>query len=237
MPQRKSDARRVDRVQKVYEELRKLIVHGRLAPGSRLIEAEVAERFSVSRTPVRGALQRLEQEGYIVASPAPKLQSRPMVAPLTREDAAELFSIVGQLEGLAARLAAGLDDASRGPLAKRLRALNAEFRETARAARPAHRKLYDLDEAFHRTYVEAAAGPRLLALHRIIKPQAERYERLYVSFLVLEIDTSAIEHEVISGAIAAGDPGAAERAVRTNWRNAAERLGRVIERVGERGSW
>ncbi|MBA3521512.1 MAG: hypothetical protein H0T90_03270 [Gemmatimonadales bacterium] len=45
------------------------------------------------------------------------------------------------------------------------------------------------------------------------------------------------EHEAIAGGIQRGDPGRAQHAVQTNWRNAAERLERVIDRAGERGSW
>ncbi|MBI4420589.1 MAG: FCD domain-containing protein, partial [Gemmatimonadetes bacterium] len=92
-------------------------------------------------------------------------------------------------------------------------------------------------QAFHRAYVETAAGPRLLALHRTMKPQAERYIRVYVSALVDKIRTSVREHEAIIRHIGRGRPDAAERAIRTNWRNAAARLGRVIESVGERGLW
>lgn len=227
---------RADRPKQVYEQLRDLIVHGRLAPGSRLVETDIAKRFVVSRTPVRGALQRLQQEGYILDSPSMR-QSRPTVAPLTLEDARELFSIVGELEGLAGRAAAALPQAKRSSLAKELIAINQDFRKAAAVPRPNHNRLFDLDERFHRRYVEVAAGPRLLALHQAVKPQAERYERLYVSFLSNEIQISAREHEAIINAIEAGKPTAAHGAVQTNWHNAAERLGRVIKRAGERGRW
>lgn len=235
-PRRTPRGNRRDRPKQVYEQLRLLIVHGRLAPGSRLVETDIAARFEVSRTPVRGALQRLQQEGYIVDSPSMR-QSRPTVAPLTGEDAEELFDIVGDLEGRAALLASELPAAERKQLVSELTAINAEFRKTATAARPDHNRLWDLDEQFHKHYVGAAAGPRLKALHDSVKPQAERYERLYVSFLAGEIATSVEEHEAIIRAIAGGDGEAAKAAVQTNWHNAAERLGRVIERVGDRGTW
>jgi len=57
-----------DRPDMVYRELRELIVSGRLAPGTRLVETMVADRLGVSRTPVRSAFQRLQQEGYAVAA-------------------------------------------------------------------------------------------------------------------------------------------------------------------------
>jgi DNA-binding GntR family transcriptional regulator len=232
----RSTAGRTDRPKLVYDQLRTLIVHGRLAPGSRLVETDIAARFEVSRTPVRGALQRLQQEGYIVDSPSMR-QSRPTVAPLTGDDAQELFDIVGQLEALAAYNAALLPLPKRQALAKELTAINNDFRKAAAAPRPDHNRLWDLDERFHERCVEVAAGPRLKLLHDSVKPQAERYERLYVSYLAGEITTSVAEHEVIIEAILQGDAPGAKAAVERNWHNAAERLGRVIERVGDRGRW
>src|ERR687889_2594538 len=98
-------SRKRARPQQVYERLRELIIDGRLAPGTRIVETEVAARLGVSRTPVRGALQRLQQEGYVVDSPTLQ-QTRPTVAPLTSDDARDLFLLVGALEGLAAYRAA-----------------------------------------------------------------------------------------------------------------------------------
>ncbi|HJU65178.1 MAG TPA: GntR family transcriptional regulator, partial [Gemmatimonadaceae bacterium] len=106
---------RDDRPSRVYHQLRTLIVEARLAPGTRLVESEIAARLGVSRTPVRSALQRLQQEGYVIASP--HLQNvRLTVAPLTREDSRELFHLVGELEGLAARGAAELPASDRQSL-------------------------------------------------------------------------------------------------------------------------
>jgi DNA-binding GntR family transcriptional regulator len=85
--------------------------------------------------------------------------------------------------------------------------------------------------------VEAGAGPRLLALFEAVKPQAERYERIYVSLLSRDLAPSIAEHHLIIRAIKSGNADTAQHAVQTNWRNAAERLGNVISNVGERGQW
>jgi DNA-binding GntR family transcriptional regulator len=228
--------RRSARPEFVYRKLRELIVRGQLAPGTRIVETDVANRLSVSRTPVRGALQRLQQEGYIMDTPLLQ-QSRPMVAPLTREDANELFSIVAELEGLAARFAGSLPHAKRDALAAELTSINDQFKRAADAKQQNHNRLWELDERFHRCYVEAGAGPRLIALHNAVKPQAERYERLYVSLLSRDLTPSVMEHAAIIRAIKSGKPDAAQAAVQTNWRNAAGRLGAVIDNVGERGRW
>lgn len=229
-------ATRRDRASQAYQQLRELIVWGRLAPGTRIVEADVANRLGVSRTPVRSALHRLQQEGYIVAG-GERRQSRLTVAPLTKEDARELLEIVAEIEGLAVRWAAELQRGDREGLVAGLEQLNADLLRRSEETEADHNAIFDADDAFHGAYVEVGAGPRLLALHGAIKPQAERYIRLYISALVSEISTSVEEHAVIIEAIRAGDTDAAQRAVQTNWRNAARRLSRVIETLGERGSW
>lgn len=230
------DAARNDRVTQAYLELRELITWGRLAPGARIIETDVATRLGVSRTPVRSALQRLQQEGYIV-SVGTGLQSRLSVAPLTREDSQELFAIVAEVEGLAAVWAARRPEEERRHTAARLRRINDEIAATIRAPRPDHYRVFDLDQAFHLCYVEAGAGPRLRAIHAAVKPQTERYVRLYISALLDEIGASVRDHATAVDAIEAGDEETAKAAVLANWRHAADRLVDVIDRLGERGAW
>jgi len=224
-----------ERANRLYESLRNLIVRGQLAPGARIVETEVAERFGVSRTPVRAAFQRLEREGYVIASATH--QARMTVAPLTREDVGELLEIVGELEGLAARSAARLTETEREKLAKDLATLNSDFRRAASAKGAQPGKLYELDERFHRRYVEAGAGPRLRSLHEAVKPQAERYIRMYIALLLDTVPTAGTEHDAIVEAIRTGNATTAQRAVQTNWRHAADRLVRAIEVMGEQGNW
>lgn len=224
------------RIATAYTKLRDLIVSGRLAPGTRITEGEVVERFGISRTPVRSALQRLQQEGYIRATPAGR-QTRLAVSPLTQEDLDELFGLVGELEGFAARRAASLPAAARAALAARLRAQNSAIRSNAESAAPDPESWFELDSDFHGAYVELGGGPRVRALHAGIVPQVERYARVYVSALTSRILDSAREHDRIVDAIEDGDPDAAQQASQVNWRNAAERLSSVIARIGERGTW
>lgn len=70
-------------------------------PGDRLVESELAERFGVSRTPIREALQRLETQSLLVRDGRSLI-----VASLNHNQLAELYVVRGELEGLAARLAA-----------------------------------------------------------------------------------------------------------------------------------
>lgn len=196
----------------------------------------MAAELGVSRTPIRAALQRLQQEGYVVV-PQRGQQSRMSVAPLTRDDAIELFSVISSLEGLAASWAALRPDDERAGVVKELRAVNAELYEASTVADPDVGWVFELDRRFHSRLVEAGAGPRLLALHESFKPQSERYGRIYSSALASEMPTSVDEHEAVVAHIESGNAEEAERAMRLNWENASERLARVIEDVGERGVW
>ena len=74
---------------------------GTYRPGDRLVESELAERFGVSRTPVREALQRLETQSLLARDGRSLI-----VASLDHNQTAELYAVRGELEGLAARLAA-----------------------------------------------------------------------------------------------------------------------------------
>jgi DNA-binding GntR family transcriptional regulator len=234
-PSTAASSEHLDNVSRAYHDLRSVIVWGQLPPGSRISERVIAERLGLSRTPVRSALHRLEQEGF-VASAGKGRERRLIVAPLTSDDGQEVYFIVGHLEGLAARMAASLPAPRRKALAARLRELNRELALESRKREDAS-LVFDLDLEFHRSLVEDVVGPRLLTLHRAIKPQSERYSRLYVTVLLDELSASVKEHEAIAASIAKGNPDAAQRAAETNWHNAARRLARIVAQHGERGSW
>src|SRR5437870_10324806 len=137
----------------VYQQLRALIVAGQLPPGARIAERAVVERLGSSRTPVRSALHRLQAEGFVASSGAGRDQ-RLMVTPLTQSDGRELLLIVGHLEGLAVREAASLPLERRRALVRNLREMNRAL-ATASHKRGNHARAFELDLAFHRTYLEA----------------------------------------------------------------------------------
>jgi DNA-binding GntR family transcriptional regulator len=219
-----------------FQEIRELIVHGKLSPGAWIVEADLADHLGMSRTPVRSAIHWLQREGYVIEHKNAS-KSRMLVAPLTKEDASELYSIIGNIEGLAGRQTAKLPEVKRMQIAGQLRLFNEQLRSIV-ATKPARAAgIFDLDRNFHRTIVESGAGPRLLVLHKAIEPQAERYWRLYASSIINDLHISISEHEEIIDAIDMGDADRIERGLQLNWRNGAERLAHVIDLFGERGSW
>lgn len=71
----------------------------------------------------------------------------------------------------------------------------------------------------------------------MIKPQIERYWRLYAQTIVQDLRLSVSEHDEIIAAIAGGNAKTTERALAKNWENGAERIYKLIDLFGERGSW
>jgi DNA-binding GntR family transcriptional regulator len=221
-------------VHTAFQQLRELIVHGKLSPGTWIVEGDLAKRLHVSRTPIRAALNKLQQEGYVREHRMAN-KSRMIVAPLTKEDAAELYSVIGRLEGLAGRTTAALPKAERMKIVQQLKALNQQLADV-KGDHSKQGSIFDIDRDFHRLVV-SCSGPRLSAWHKAIEPQAERYWRLYASSIISDLQLSIAEHNDIIRALADGDPDRVERGLQTNWENGCQRLARVIDVFGERGSW
>lgn len=211
-----------------YSRLRESIVTLRLAPGARLTEVELGHRLGISRTPVRAALLRLQQEGLVEAGGA-RRAGHVTVAPMTAADMRELFLMVGALDGVAARLAAELPEAPRRAVAGVAGDINARLRSLSGAGATDIRAAQELDIEFHYCYERAASGPRLLAKLDALHARRERYIRVYTQalFQTHRQRESFDEHGAIVDAIALGDADAAERHALFNHRNALERYWRV----------
>ena len=179
------------------------IEEGEFRPGGRLVESELAERFGVSRTPVREALQRLETQG-LVARDGRSL----IVASLDHSQMADLYAVRAQLEGLAARLAARHAAAEEVRVLRRMaaedRALVGDPKALARANRRFHGQIH---LASHNRFLVQ----QLDLVHRSMALMAE------TSLAVDGRGAEALdEHDRIVAAIAARDEDAAEDALRAH---------------------
>jgi len=135
--------------------LRQAIVTGALAPGTHLVEADLAQRLNVSRGPIREALARLEQEGLVVNYP----YRGKFVAEITAEDVREVYDLRILLETRAIKsLTTPLCSEELVPL-KRISA------EMSKALSGRHNETFaDLDVEFHRQLVMLSKRERLLQL-------------------------------------------------------------------------
>lgn len=213
-----------------------MILVGSLAPGARIVESELAEHIGVSRTPVRSALHRLQQDGYVLAQEGGR-KAKLIVAPLTKEDAREIYQIVGALDGLVAWQAAQLPEIDRALLSQGMTTINERLSSLATAPQGKFQDLLELHGEFHALPLRAIHVPRLKALHAATKPQADRYRRIYSSGDFGQQGRSLEEHRRIVEAILEGDPTEALCRTQDHWMMAAGRLCEIIEVLGERGSW
>lgn len=188
----------------IYRILLGEIVEGSFEPGVRLVEVRLAERLGVSRTPVREALFRLHQEGFVLTSAGRGFS----VAPLDEREARELFPILSALEALALSMA--------GPLlildVEALRTANLALAPLAR--RPL--QAISADTAFHELLLHRCPNRNLLRMIDSVRRRLLRYEFVYMADETL-IDVSIAQHDAIIDAISRGDFEAAAKALDTNY--------------------
>ncbi len=188
-----------------YRVLLEAIVSGRLAPGARIRDQDLADELNLSRTPVREALQRLADEGLVEARP----RSHTQVTPLDARVATDAFSVVAALHALAARLA--LPAWERADT-QRLIAANALLADALATLDPAG--AVAADDQFHAVFVERANNRELSALLRRVTPKVRRLE--WLQFSSLKGRQSVAQHQGIIAAVERADP-ELPRLVEDNW--------------------
>ncbi len=176
---------------------------GEYKPGDRLVESELAERFKVSRTPIREALQRLETQGVLTRDGRSMI-----VASLDHNQLGELYVVRAELEGLAARLAAQHAVPEEIRLLQRLvdadRQWVAQPQILARANKRFHRQIH------------------LASHNRYLIQQLEMVHRAMVLLASTSLaaegrgEAALNEHQAIVDAIAARDGETAEAAIRNH---------------------
>jgi DNA-binding GntR family transcriptional regulator len=191
-------ARRADTV---YATLRHAIVHGDLQPNQRLVEAELAEALSVSRTPVREVLQRLLQDGLVTSH-----RRGWVVREHGSNEIRDIYACRAALEGYAARLAAL--NAGEEHLAEL-----AAILDSADPRQMTREQMVDVNERFHEAIINACGNPLLADLCRRSRLYYfnRRVAQLYTED---EARKSRAEHERLLGALQAREPDLAERITR-----------------------
>ena len=193
----------------VYESLRDAIMQSRLTPGERLVIDDIAVKFAVSAIPVREALQLLQAERLVEQRP----HVGAVVAPLTINDAREIFALLSGLE--MAVCAGAIERATREDIAV-LDDLVGKMESVAEDGR-----WIELNQRFHRAIAEIARMPRAVEMLARISGEWERLRR-HCFHDVGRPDTAAAdrEHRAMIQALARKDGVALEDLVRSHNRSA-----------------
>lgn len=175
--------------------LREAIIHGEFAPGAKISEKDLCERFGVSRTPVREALKILTTEGLVQLT-----QNRgASITPLTRQDIRDAFPVMAALEALSGELSA---KAATDEQIARMTHLQAEMR--AMFEKGDRKGYFAINEEIHQLILQAAGNPVLARMIRSVSAQVRRAR--YRANLSRERWAAAIdEHDEILAAFAARD--------------------------------
>ena len=186
--------------EEVFAMLRQAILTGKLQPGDRLVERELAEQLGVSRTPVREALRKLELENLVTHIPRKGV----VVSEISRKDVIEIFDIRASLEGLAASLAAQkatVEDM------QELEALLKQM-ETAAGSKDIE-NLNEIHDQFHKMLCNLADSPRLVGMINSLSDYINRFTKAGYS-IPGRSDAAMQEHQDLLESLEARDAVRAE---------------------------
>lgn len=187
-----------------YEALRDAILNGRLAPGARIVEAEIARQMAISRAPIREAIRKLERDGLVEYH----ARRGTVVVALSVDEVRDAYALRAHLETYAARLAVerATDDDFR-----RLEDSLQQMRE--RAASDDLRGLIAADVEFHRHILQSSGSKRVRHLWDGLNPHSWT---LLTGVRATEYSLAQIaeRHVPVLDALRLRDPNLAETAVR-----------------------
>ncbi|MBR2215846.1 MAG: GntR family transcriptional regulator [Selenomonadaceae bacterium] len=198
--------------------LRDAIRSGILEPGERLMEVQLAEELGVSRTPVREAIRKLEQEGYVVMMP----RRGTYVASISIRDISEIFEIRTALDSLSNGLAAERITAEElESLQRHLVLIGQQIKDGDME------KIVATDIEFHDLLYQAARNARLVGIISNLREQLTRFRTQSMSYPG-RLEETLEEHRAIVECIAQGDVRAAKRAAEKHMENSEKTLLKAI---------
>lgn len=175
----------------VYEELRMQILTGKIKPGTRMMEIELAQDMDVSRTPIREAIRKLEKEGLVVIKP----RKGAYASEVSIKDMVDILEVRGTLEGLAASYAA---ERMTSKEKEELIDISKKFDEAV--ARGDMAEMISYDTKFHHLIVESSRNNHLIHMVEQLQELVLRFRYIYYKDFKRAEEMSP-EHRRISDAI------------------------------------
>ena len=176
----------------VFNTLRDAILTGKLVPGERLMENQLAEKLGVSRTPVREALRMLELENLVELVPRKGAQ----VLDMSEKDITNILEVRSALEGLATSLAC--KKMTKEDL-QQLKNMEVDFEKAVADNDVEH--FVDIDEDFHDLIFAATENDKLISIFRNLRIQLYRYRMAQAKNNETSMSTIVAHHRSIIRAI------------------------------------
>ncbi|WP_378954034.1 GntR family transcriptional regulator [Pelosinus sp. sgz500959] len=207
----------------VYDYLRTAIINGLIKPGERLVEKDYAEKFNISRTPVREALRKLEIEGLVENIP----RKGDIVKGIALHDMLEIFAIRQALEPLIVKTA--IDNMTPEAIIKLQETVD---NMTSAAHNDDTAAVLDAFQTFHDILINVSNMPRLSAIISQLKDYLGRFRTMSLSNPTRR--TQAIsEHKEILQAIIANDNETAEQLISSHLSSARQSLLKKMQHTEE----
>lgn len=207
--------------EEAYMILRDWIVQGILKPGQQLRDKELAEQLGVSRTPIREALLRLEDEGFVETKPSRST----IVSPIQLEGVLNIYSIVWTLEKLAMEQAFDFIEE------KHLIEMEAINHEVKKAIDEGNQIVaVQKDDDFHSIYINLSTNDELKRILLGLKQKLIRMELFYFN-QVSDVHFSVDEHDQIIQALRNGNLTMVLKVIEKNWKASYYRIQAHSERV------
>lgn len=209
----------------VYQRVKQKILDNEYSPGASVLEQEIAAELKLSRTPVREALVRLQQDGLVEIVPRHGVR----ISPLSPQDMREIYEVLMSLEPTAVELLAQRrpKEAEVAPL---IRACD-EMEAALSGSKPKLKAWAAADEAFHINLARMCGNRRLATMIMMVWDQAHR-ARMFTLTLRPVPHRSTEEHRAVVQAILAGDTAGAHALYAAHRRRGGVELMAIIERHG-----
>jgi DNA-binding GntR family transcriptional regulator len=191
--------------ERIVDTIREAIINGILSPGTKISEPELAERFGISRTPIREALRQLESEGFITVIP----RKGAVVSTLSRKDVEDFYELKSILEGFAARKA--VEKVTDKDISQ-MENLNRQLERLTKKGDL--KKAFQIHSDFHHVFLSACGNDKLFLMAKGLEKQFQRF-RMSLS-VPGKIEGSIKQHWEIIDAFKKKDRGLVEKLVREN---------------------
>jgi DNA-binding GntR family transcriptional regulator len=206
----------------VIRELQRAITAGEYQPGEHLTEAALCERFKVSRTPIREALNQLEKEGFVKITPAAGAR----VVELSPQQIMDVYDLLIIMEGAASRLASGHITEEQ---IRKLEEYNFLFEK---AVEQGNAELsFQINWQFHWLITEATRNPYLIDVRLNFRRLIDRIGPVF-ALMPAQVKASLNEHRRITQALKARNPALSEFLMREHLETAKKRLAAHLQQGG-----
>ena len=179
----------------VYEELKRQILVGEIAPGTRMMEVDLADVMGVSRTPVREAIRKLEKEGLVTIEP----RKGAYASNISIKDMVDVLEVRQGLEAMAASIASGkITEKQKTEL------LSVVEKYKAAVESENIEEIIKYDEAFHSLIISISGNKTLMQVFSTVQELALRFRYIYYEDFK-RYENMPKEHQLIEEAIMSGN--------------------------------